>query len=65
MIPKRLFQYALPVLLLTGLASQQEASAKLALEGGESIAFMGDSITQAGHNRKDGYVNLVVEALNH
>jgi lysophospholipase L1-like esterase len=53
------------MILLTGLAIRQDASADMALEGGETIAFMGDSITQAGHNRKNGYVNLVIEALNH
>jgi len=52
-------------ILLTALVCQQSQAAGLVLEGGETIAFMGDSITQAGHNRKGGYVNLVIEALNH
>jgi lysophospholipase L1-like esterase len=30
---------------------------------GEKVAFLGDSITQAG-TRKSGYVTLVMEALN-
>lgn len=36
----------------------------LLVKSGEKIAFMGDSITQAG-NQKNGYVQLVLEALNH
>jgi lysophospholipase L1-like esterase len=35
----------------------------LLFKKGETIAFMGDSITQAGE-RKDGYVTLVMDALN-
>ena len=35
----------------------------LVLENGDKIAFMGDSITQAGARKKDGYVNLVMSAL--
>jgi lysophospholipase L1-like esterase len=37
---------------------------ELLVKEGEKIAFMGDSITQAG-NRKNGYIQLVMEALNH
>jgi lysophospholipase L1-like esterase len=33
------------------------------VKAGEKIAFLGDSITQAG-NRKNGYIKLVMEALN-
>lgn len=36
----------------------------LVLKKGEKIAFLGDSITQAGANNKKGYVNLVMSALN-
>lgn len=35
----------------------------LVVKSGEKIAFMGDSITQAG-NKKNGYIRLVMEALN-
>ena len=35
----------------------------LVLKTGDKIAFMGDSITQAGGRKKDGYVNLVMAAL--
>jgi len=38
------------------------ASAELKIKSGETIAFMGDSITQAG-NRKTGYITLVMKAL--
>lgn len=54
----------LTLILLTNLSGRQSAAADVALEGGETIAFMGDSITQAG-NRKNGYITLVMEALNH
>lgn len=36
--------------------------AELAVKSGETIAFMGDSITQAG-NRPNGYITLVMKAL--
>ncbi len=36
---------------------------RLVVKAGEKIAFLGDSITAAG-NRKDGYVTLVMSALN-
>ena len=38
------------------------APGKIAVKNGEKIAFMGDSITQAG-KRKDGYCQLVLAAL--
>ncbi|OVE74191.1 hypothetical protein BVX94_01195 [bacterium B17] len=40
-----------------------QANAGIAVEKGEKIAFLGDSITQAG-NRSGGYVQLVVGGLN-
>lgn len=52
--------------LAMGLIASATASAedrKLVLKNGEKIAFMGDSIT-AGGARKNGFVNLVMEALN-
>ena len=36
---------------------------KLVLQKGDKIAFLGDSITQAGGRQKHGYVNLVMSAL--
>lgn len=38
------------------------AHADIAVQSGETIAFMGDSITEAG-NKKGGYVSLVMSAL--
>ena len=35
----------------------------LLVKSGDKIAFMGDSIT-AGGNKKNGYITLVMEALN-
>ncbi len=54
---------AIAPLCFQGIAKAEQTQ-KLVLKGGETIAFLGDSITQAG-NRKDGYINLVIEALNH
>jgi len=48
-------------LLTISLASAEKS--ELLVGSGEKIAFLGDSITQAG-NRKGGYVSLVMEALN-
>ncbi len=53
----------LRTLLLAALAiSSTTLHAELAVKSGETIAFMGDSITQAG-NKKGGYVDLVMSAL--
>ena len=38
------------------------ASADILVKDGETVAFMGDSITQAG-NRGNGYVNLVIKGF--
>ena len=48
-------------LLAPSMASAE--SRVLLVKPGEKIAFMGDSITQAG-NRKNGFINLVMDALN-
>ena len=42
--------------VLMGAAS---LSAQIKIKNGEKIAFLGDSITQQGHNLPTGYVNLV------
>ena len=53
----------LRTILLAALAiSASTLHAELAVKSGETIAFMGDSITQAG-NKKGGYVDLVMSAL--
>ena len=38
-------------------------SAQIKIKDGEKIAFLGDSITQQGHNYPAGYVNLVMIGL--
>ncbi len=43
-------------------ASAEKTASSLAVKNGDTIAFMGDSIT-AGGVKKDGYVTLVMEAL--
>jgi lysophospholipase L1-like esterase len=54
------FALALSLLALNPASAENR---KLAVKSGEKIAFMGDSITQAGA-RKNGYINLVMDALN-
>lgn len=54
------------MMVLVGLASASWTLAEdreLLVKSGEKIAFLGDSITQAG-NRKNGYVTRVLDALN-
>lgn len=45
------------------LAVAQSASAEIAVRNGEKIAFLGDSITQAGWGNPLGYVRLVMAGL--
>ena len=50
---------ALAIMLGTGLAPGD-----IVIKAGDSIAFMGDSLTQLGNLQKpNGYVNLVIEGL--
>ena len=50
---------ALALLLGTGLAA-----AEIVIKDGDSIAFMGDSLTQLGNLQKpNGYIHLVIEGL--
>lgn len=46
--------------VLMGAAS---LSAQIKVKNGDSIAFLGDSITQQGHNYPAGYVNMVMIGL--
>jgi lysophospholipase L1-like esterase len=39
------------------------ARAEIAVKSGEKIAFLGDSITQAGWSMPDGYVKLIIAGL--
>lgn len=50
-------------LVLFSLSPVFGDTSKLLVNKGEKVAFLGDSITQAG-TRKSGYVTLVMEALN-
>jgi len=52
----------LPSLLAALALLAPAASAEIQVKSGETIAFMGDSITQAG-NKPGGYVTLVMKAL--
>lgn len=52
----------LPSLLAALALLAPAASAEIKVKSGETIAFMGDSITQAG-NRGNGYINLVLKGL--
>lgn len=50
-------------LLALNLITFHSASAEIAVKSGEKIAFMGDSITQAGWGNSAGYVKLVMAGL--
>ena len=50
------------VFLLIGFSLSAAEPTTLAVQSGEKIAFLGDSITQAGA-KKGGYVTLVMDAL--
>ncbi len=50
------------ILIATMAIVASNVNAEIAVKSGETIAFMGDSITQAG-NKKGGYVSLVMSAL--
>lgn len=59
--PLLLFKSVLGTLTLIALTSVLQA--QVVIQKGEKIAFLGDSITQAGA-RPGGYCSLVVDALN-
>ncbi len=50
------------ILFACAIAAVGALNAEICVKSGESIAFMGDSITQGG-NRPAGYVNLVMKGL--
>lgn len=50
------------IVTMTALASVC-AFGELKIKSGETLAFLGDSITQQGQRNPDGYVNLVLRAL--
>lgn len=54
----------LPV-FAAALSTFSLAAADLAIKNGDSIAFMGDSITQQGAGSAHGYLKLVIAGLKH
>ena len=53
---------ALAFIFVASLLLVPSALAEIKVKDGEAIAFMGDSITQAG-NRGNGYINLVIKGF--
>lgn len=53
----------LSTLLAAAVFSPHWATAEILVKSGEKIAFLGDSITQAGWGQPSGYVRLVIEGL--
>jgi lysophospholipase L1-like esterase len=53
----------LSTLLAAALFSPHWAAAEILVKSGDKIAFLGDSITQAGWGQPSGYVRLVMEGL--
>jgi len=53
----------LSTLLAAALFSPHWAAAEILVKSGDKIAFLGDSITQAGWGNPSGYVRLVMEGL--
>ena len=45
------------------MAAASAAFGELAVKDGDTLAFLGDSITQQGQGSPDGYVNLVLRSL--
>ena len=45
------------------VAAASAAFGELLVKDGDTLAFLGDSITQQGQGRPDGYVNLVLRSL--
>ncbi len=56
------WRMAAVVLLVGGIASTTGRAAELSVKDGQKIAFLGDSITQAGASPK-GYVRLAISGL--
>ena len=52
------------ILSLALAAAAGMAFGDLCVKDGDTLAFLGDSITQFGQQNSDGYVNLVLRALD-
>lgn len=51
------------IVFAAALFNPQWAAAEILVKSGDKIAFLGDSITQAGWGQPSGYVRLVMEGL--
>ena len=45
------------------MVAASTAFGELIVKDGDTLAFLGDSITQQGQGKPDGYVNLVIRSL--
>ena len=45
------------------MVAASTAFGELIVKDGDTLAFLGDSITQQGQEKTDGYVNLVIRSL--
>lgn len=62
-LPYRAVRRRFAAAAVVAFALAQSATAEIAVKDGEKIAFLGDSITQAGWGNKVGYVRLVISGL--
>jgi lysophospholipase L1-like esterase len=62
-ITRLIMKTILSTLLAAALFSPHGAAAEILVKSGDKIAFLGDSITQAGWGQPSGYVRLVMEGL--
>ena len=49
--------------LAAAIVVASTAFGELIVKDGDTLAFLGDSITQQGQEKIDGYVNLVLRSL--
>ena len=49
--------------LVAAMVAASTAFGELIVKDGDTLAFLGDSITQQGQSKPDGYVNLVLRSL--
>ena len=49
--------------LVAVVAAASAAFGELMVKDGDTLAFLGDSITAGGQSKPDGYVNLVLRSL--
>lgn len=61
--PVHIMKTLVSTLVAAVVLSSHWATAEIVVKSGEKIAFLGDSITQAGWGQSAGYVRLVMEGL--